>query len=234
MMKAHAALCLGFMLLAGCGEKPDIQKEDALLHQIYEKGSRNAEGPALASTAGRAMRKGDDLILALGNGQKVSFHSNCPPDSGSSCDGYALIAYLPSVHLFVVLEYFYEDAEYWLINDQTGRKTNIRSVPIFSPDRERFLVQDDDMINDHPNNLEIWRRVDDGAVLEWAHPYTLIDQEIPGFKGLYHTDADWHEADRIALNFSADYGATKWLGSITREKGGWHVSGNWPKEPNPI
>ena len=59
-------------------------------------------------------------------------------------------------------------------------------MPVFAPGGREFLVAPYDQENDSgPNNLEIWRRSGDGAVLEWAHPFKQAFAEDPSLKEPY-------------------------------------------------
>ena len=121
----------------------------------------------------------------------------------------------------------------------TGRRTEIDAVSRFSPDGKRFLVQNDNVATDHENNLEIWRRERDGAIIEWAHPYKQVYVEAPVLQNIYHTEVMGWRGDRITLAFSSGkwfdtkkksvIPARHWLGYLTREASGWHLEAYWPK-----
>ena len=116
-----------------------------------------------------------------------------------------------------------------IFDDRTGRQTPLDGMPAFSPDGTRFFVTDDDEANTHDNNIEIWRRDGDGAVMEWAHPVKQIHVEAPALTETYHVSvSDWSKPETIALAFSS--GRQDWDGQLTHGAKGWALGANWPKE----
>jgi uncharacterized protein with WD repeat len=152
------------------------------------------------------------------------------------CDLIVLMAYLRTRHFYLVAEAHYEGASFYLIDDRSGRKTVIGAPPVFSPDGQHFLVQNDNMTNEHDNNLEIWRLQGDTAAIEWSHSLAEAKKEVPG-PVLYHTEvADWR-GDRIRLAFQAGrhletgnqiIADREWSGSLTKMSDGWHLQADWP------
>ncbi len=88
------------------------------------------------------------------------------PDKQAKCKQYKLIAHAPSRGMFVLVEAFYEGADYLLVSDVSGDETIVPSFPIFSPSGEHVLVlSQDDSIGDYA--IQVWRRDGVRFVLEW-------------------------------------------------------------------
>ena len=189
-----------------------------------------------AMRAGRAIPDGAGLSLVLTSGRHLRMINNtrgCPRDDQGLDDGhcyrYALVGDLPDQHAFIVSEAYYEGESLFLVDDRTGRQTGIDGIPVFSPDGSRFFIDDDDEANDHDNNIEIWRRDGDGAVMEWAHPVKQVHVEAPALKDIYHVSvSDWSKPETIGLAFSS--GRQDWDGHLKLGVKGWALDADWPKE----
>jgi hypothetical protein len=184
---------------------------------------------------GRAIPNSAGLTLVLSSGRHLSMVNNtrgCPIDDRILDDGhcyrYSLVADMPARHVFIVREAYYEGESLFLIDDRTGRQTGLDGMPVFSPDGSRFFVADDETAGDHDNNLEVWRRDGDGAVIEWAHPVKQVHVEAPALKQAYRvTLTDWSPADVLSLAFAG--GGRNWTGRLTRGPKGWTLAADWPK-----
>ena len=188
-----------------------------------------------AMRAGRAIPDGAGLSLVLTSGRHLRMTDNtrgCPRDDRGLDDGncyrYSLVADLPDQHAFIVAEDYSKGESLLLIDDRSGRQTGLDGMPVFSPDGSRFIVNDDGEANDHDNNIEIWRRDGDGAVMEWAHPVKQVHVEAPALKAVYHVSvSDWSRPDAIRLAFSS--GRQNWDGHLTLGAKGWALAADWPK-----
>jgi hypothetical protein len=220
------------LLLAGCAmEIPNCRGsgEDALLKAAFDAPyGYDLEKPRelLALAPRRARRMGNDLILTLSGAPPMVLHDDIEGcDTGARhCDGYWLVADLPSRHFYLMREYYRDSGDYFLVDDRTGHRTDIGFVPIFSPDGRRFLVVDDD----HANTLEIWRRERDSAVPEWSHRAEEMAPPASGYPGPYRTNLDW-QGDSIALAFSSENPDRSWTGSLTRDAHGWRLTAKRPR-----
>ena len=212
-----------------------------VLAALFIAGAVRAETPdpgvlRAATRAGRAVPDGAGLTLVLVSGRHLRMTNDtrgCPQDEHGLDDGhcyrYGLVQDLPDQHAFIVREAYYEGDSLLLIDDRTGRQTALDGMPVFSPDGTRFFVNDDDEANDHDNNLEVWRRDGDVAVLEWAHPVKQVQVEAPALKEVYHAEvADWSPGNVITLDFSGE--RRDWSGHLTQGPKGWALTADWPKE----
>ena len=193
--------------------------------------ARAAEPAQIRASRGLAERGGDTLILHLADSPAIRFTDHkaaCAAHEVDNCDGYALMASVPRARALVVQQFLYEGSYFLLIDNVTGRQTRLNAMPFFSPDGSEFLVAPYDEENDTgPNNLEIWRRIGDDAVLEWAHTIAQEHDEDPSLPFPYQTRfLRWNE-DRIALEFFTR-DSKPWRGSLTRTADGWHLSAQSP------
>jgi hypothetical protein len=188
--------------------------------------ARTAESRLLI--AGRAERHGDDLVLrpARGDGLVFTDHKQaCESDDVSNCIGFALMGHFRKSNAWVLQKFYYEGGSFVLIDDRSGRQISLTGMPVFSPDGKEFLVAPYDEENDPgPNNLEIWRRDGDGAVLEWVHTFEQALAEDPSLKMVYLTEVTGWAGNRLALRLSEPETERVWNGSLIRDATGWHLS----------
>jgi len=159
---------------------------------------------------------------------KVTFTDHlkaCDDGVVETCIGFALIDKSDRAGAFVVQQFYYEGSDFLLIDSQSGRSTKLHGMPEFSPDGSRFLVAPFDEESDvGVNNLEIWRREGDGAVLEWAHTFAQTHAEDPSLKAPYKARVSGWSYNRINLALQEAGSERRWRGSITRDETGWHLS----------
>jgi hypothetical protein len=195
--------------------------------------ARAAEPALIKASRGLAERDGDTLILHPAGTAPLRLTDHkaaCAAHEVDNCDGYALMASVPRARALVVQQFLYEGSYFLLIDNVTGRQTRLNAMPFFSPDGSEFLVAPYDEENDTgPDNLEIWRRVGDDAVLEWAHTIAQEHGEDPALPFPYQTRLLRWNQDRIALEFfSRD--SKPWRGSLARTADGWRLSAQSPPE----
>jgi hypothetical protein len=195
--------------------------------------ARAAEPAVIARARLLAERQGDTLILHPADAPAIPFTDHkaaCDAHEVANCDGYALMANVPRARALVVQQFLYEGSYFLLIDNVTGRRTRLNAMPFFSPDGSEFLVAPYDEENDTgPNNLEIWRRVGDDAVLEWAHTIAQEHDEDPALPFPYQTRLLRWNKDRIALEFFTR-DSKPWRGSLARSADGWQLSAQSPPE----
>jgi len=193
--------------------------------------ARAAEPAILAATHGDAMRHDDDLVLHPHSAPPLHLTddmASCAQADEKNCVGYALMAAVPRSHAWVAQQFLYEGSSFLLIDSGTGRQTRLNAMPAFSPDGRQFLVAPYDLDSDvGPNDLEIWRRDGDGAVLEWAHAAALPEPQ--GSPPPVIKVTGWQN-DHIALSFESAFDPSRrWLGSLTRAGSAWSLIVNPPQ-----
>jgi hypothetical protein len=126
-----------------------------------------------------------------------------------------------------------------LVDDRSGQQTELDAAPVsFSEDGLRFLVLDDNVANDHENNIEIWRREGEGAVLEWANSIEKQKSQAPAPGLTAYTSELMHwQGDHITLSLRQegwfDAKSRRKLpdrhgtGSLIRTQAGWRLQTDW-------
>jgi hypothetical protein len=234
----HSLCFPGLFVLAACAAPIDGAPEKAFLQPDY---SHPNEAASIANSNGRARRIGDDLVLTFADGHTKSFRNDdkgCE-DGPDHCHSYVLAAALPNFHWFLVVQRFYEGGKFDLYDDRAGLLTELPYEPVFSPDGQRILIQNDDVTSEFPgDNLEIWRREGNRMEREWAANPDERDTGISRGPGLYHSEVQSWQGDRIVLIFSVP-GAydlktrtsapgRSWPATLTRKADGWHLSARAP------
>ena len=214
--------------VAACVTRPPLDADCAANAMCA---ARAAEPAILAATHGGAVRHQDDLVLHPRSAPQLHLTddmASCAQADVKDCIGYALMAWVPRSRAWIVQQFLYEGSTFLLIDSVTGRRTLLNGMPVFSPAGREFLVAPYDLESDvGPNDLEIWRRDGDGAVLEWSHAAGALSQGLSAPP--IATVTDWH-SDRIALAFqSALDSARRWRGSLERSATGWTLVVNAPE-----
>src|SRR6185312_10278978 len=176
------------------------------------------------------VRHEDDLILTPRGAPPLHLTddiASCAQADVNNCVGYALMAWVPRSQAWVAQQFLYEGSSFLLIDSGTGRQTRLNGMPAFSPDGREFLVAPYDLESDAGlNDIEIWRRDGDGAVLEWAHAAGASGEhlsappiiKVTGWKG-----------DRITLAFETGLETPRrWNGSLVRAGTSWTLVVNAP------
>lgn len=229
MRQAFPALIV-LLILAGCVRQPPLSNDCA---QNAMCAARADEPALIAESNGLAERRGDTLILHPKSASAISFSDHkaaCVAHDVHTCDGYALMGAFPRARALVVQKFFYEGSIFLLIDQDTGRQTQLSGMPTFSPDGQEFLVAPFDEEHDvGRNNLEIWRRKGDGAVLEWSHALADEPVEDPNLPSPYQTRVMRWNDGHITLQFLIEYPEQRhWTGSLVRDATGWHLSAKSP------
>jgi hypothetical protein len=221
-------LAIVFVLIAACLSacaSLDRGREDAELRALsaaaYDSAATRAlETNVLAHAGARAKREGDALSLATENGGPVVLTNKpgCEDTSDSNCIFFTFAADLASRHAYVVAISYYEGSDFLLIDDRSGRRTEISGAPRFAPGEDAlFVTIDNDGEFDGPS-IEIWRRTGDTA----APVFSRRSAGLTTFEG-------W-DAHGIHLTFESVPGepVRHWKGTVSRDASGWHFSEDPP------
>ena len=189
------------------------------------------EKAALAASHGRATRRGATLLLQRAGHQPKHRTDNRPACSdlgpqfdASECTRYTLVADLPTRGTYLVARTGYEGcADLLLIDDHSGHESVFAEVPVFSPDGRRLLIQNECEADGSAseNHLEIWRRQNDGWVLEWRYTDAEAYAADPTLKNVFHSNVVAWQEGRIALSFTDADSARRWSGTLERQNGQW-------------
>jgi hypothetical protein len=225
----HALLLLSFLGLSACtGPRPASDCRENALCQ-----ARATEHTIIAAAQGRAERHDDVLILHPAHAAPLIFsdrRDGCEAGPLDACVGFALMADVPAAHALVVEKFLYEGRNFLLIDTGSGKQTELNGLPAFSPDGSKFLVAPFDDENDPgPDNLEIWQRQGDGAVLVWLHRFDHMEAEDPALPAAYMSRVLHWMPNRIILDLTIEGPkAPHWTGTLTLVKGDWHLEAKSP------
>lgn len=164
----------------------------------------------LSQTGGRVRRQGAELIFQPKIGPAVVLRdfptdsSGAPSKNNDEYNPEKTIFYhywgaLPKAHQWVVTLSFYEGRAVLLVDQRTGRRTNLWGRPAVSPDGRYLLSVNNDYAYD-PNGLQLFRLSGAGPRLlgeriltywapvqaRWSGPRTLLleqEHQLPGGGG---------------------------------------------------
>lgn len=86
----------------------------------------------------RATRDGRALRLALKSGTQLVLEDVATPEDEST--NYHFQDYLSDLGLYVVFVRFYEDWEWWIVEERSGKKLSFVGSPLLSPDRKHLAA----------------------------------------------------------------------------------------------
>ena len=228
-----AAIILGttLALLSAHPAMASRAEEDAQLRaaQAFNSFDRSVdiERRAISASNGRAVRQGDVLTLRTGARSLALKDKPCDLPSGDTntdCRDHYLYADLPSRHAYVVLVGHYEGFDVRLIDDRTGRTTEIEQVPWFSADSKEFVTINNDLENDVHCRFQIWH-LEREPTSEWCGNPDGLPAIAEGFI------VDWTLPNRIGLRFEThvtDNLPVVWRGALVRKGKGWRLETQVP------
>jgi hypothetical protein len=128
------------------------------------------EPQALRDAGSSAVRDGPALRLRLSTGKVVTYRNtpDCAPGGAheAACTAYGLVAHLRGRHLFVLDVRPYEGGSFLLVDDRTGRATELPDFPELSANgRLALIAQNSDAYGD--GGMEVWRKRNGRFVREW-------------------------------------------------------------------
>jgi hypothetical protein len=215
---AAIASCL---ILSGCAIRgrglEDMQIKGVIDADDKTQTVQSFEPHVLAAAQDRAWRRNDSLFLAITAGPPVELVNlpDCDDTSEKDCRSFYLAADLASRHSFLVEETFFNGSRFLLIDDRSGRKTELDGPPQFGPDDSTILVIDNDETFVKPS-VQVWQRSGDAFVRVFSH-----DNAVGVSASLEAWDADGiHLALSSADAFDED--GRHWTGTITRNGAAWH------------
>jgi peptidoglycan hydrolase-like protein with peptidoglycan-binding domain len=117
------------------------QLEDALCQYIRNTNNcaRVIEKAQIPKFKERVSRDGDRLEIFTDSKEKRVFINE---DGGnySNTISYTFREYIHDVKCFIIDIHYYEGGAYLLVNSLTNKAIRIPEIPIFSPDKKRFLI----------------------------------------------------------------------------------------------
>ncbi|MCD4775710.1 MAG: hypothetical protein K8S15_06605 [Candidatus Aegiribacteria sp.] len=108
------------------------------------------------------------LCIVTTQGDTLIFRDRLNPQYAENFICHRLFSYLPVQKYWVILKSYYEGGGWQLINGENGRVNTVISIPIPSPDGNRLVCANADIVacfND--NGIEVWRIDPDSLALEF-------------------------------------------------------------------
>ncbi|MCR5887632.1 hypothetical protein LRS06_07540 [Hymenobacter sp. J193] len=127
-----------------------------------------AEERRRLKTAGpRVRRTGRTLLLQPAKGAPLRFVDN-PAEDYEANIAYEYVATLPSIRHWLLSVHLYEGGYYLLVNQQTGRRTQVWSPPAVAPDGRHFVCGNSDVLARYePSGLQVWEVEAAGLRMLW-------------------------------------------------------------------
>jgi hypothetical protein len=161
--------------------------------------------PALASVA---MRARNGVRVKLRNGRWLTVSDVEKSGVEAAVVKYNFRDYLRDIGYFLLHRQYYEGDDYLLIQDTSGRQSELQDLPVISPDKSRLVTASNGISGGYnANGVQIWQLTKDGAVLEqsfdvkgWApsDPVWTNNEEIR----LVKTFPGSHKKETVVLRFS--------------------------------
>ena len=189
-------VCVLVCACLGACASLDRGREDAELRALgaaaYDSAATRAlEANVLAHAGARAKREGDALSLTTEHGGPVVLTNKpgCEDETEDNCIFFTLAADLASRHAYVVAISFYEGSDFLLIDDRSGRRTQISGAPRFAPGEDAlFVTIDNDGEFDGPNiEIDGW-----GLVLWAARTYVEMSGDAAWLSSASRTGTVYH------------------------------------------
>ena len=115
----------------------------------------------------QANRQKGELKLALKTGKVVVFTDRQKDPDDNEAQHYFFRDYLRGLGYFLIQALLYEDAGYYMVNDQTGEKSFLQDLPILSPDKSKLVTIRYDLVYLPRNTIQIWRFDPGHLIKEW-------------------------------------------------------------------
>jgi len=113
----------------------------------------------IKTAAGRVWRAANTLFFRTGNGP-VSWLHDGPTyqDADDSYEGYRYLANLPEIQHRLVEVGQWEGRHYLLIDQQNGKKSELISYPVISPDHKCFACANADPTGYSLEGIQLWQK----------------------------------------------------------------------------
>jgi hypothetical protein len=163
-------------------------------------------------------RQKGELKLALTTGKVVVFTDRQRDQEDNEAQRYFFRDYLKGSGFFLIQALLYEDAGYYMVNDQTGEKFFLKDLPILSPDKTRLVTIRHDLVYLPRNTMQIWRFAPGRLIKEWE--FDAGDKWGPA-------GGVWLDNDTISFTkkiLKRDYSCTEIPMILKKAQTGWKIS----------
>ena len=160
---------------------PSVARFDSLItHCDHSDGGclQVVEDSQLPLAGGRAYRDSVGLHLRLRDGTFLLLADDT--SEGSSSVHYSFHAYIQDLGYYLVHEAYYEGSSDGLVSERSGRLTTLIGLPVFSPNRSRFVVaMPYDREVGPPSGIAVYRIDSTEITEEWSQPLTTWEPSAP-------------------------------------------------------
>lgn len=116
-----------------------------------------AEAAYLKAAPGRVWRTADTLFFKTGQGTIIKLQDGPTyQDTEDSYEGYRFLDNLNSIQQWLVEVGKWEGGYYVLIDQQTGKRTDLISYPVISPDRMHFACANSSPTGYDLDGIQLW------------------------------------------------------------------------------
>ena len=156
-----------------------------------------AEAAYLQASAGRAWRRADTLFFKTALGKIIRLQDGPTyHQEEDSYEGYRYLDDLGAIQQWLVEVGKWEGGHYLLIDQRTGKRTNLIGYPVISPDQTQFICANSSPTGYDWNGLQLWgkprglppqlrwQRLSDGfhpgiaaLIPRWENAKTVLFQE---------------------------------------------------------
>lgn len=124
------------------------------------------ERQRLGKAGPRVSRTGRTLHLRPGKTSEIRLTNNLVDDEQSIA--YEYVAALPEIRQWLLSVHLYEGGYYMLIDQRTGRRTQLMAAPVVSPDGRHFVCGNSDVLaRFEPSGLQLWSLDEAAPRLLW-------------------------------------------------------------------
>ncbi|WP_143069915.1 hypothetical protein [Hymenobacter actinosclerus] len=136
------------------------EEEDSFLDFTVEERRR------LAQAGPRVTRTGRTLHLRPGKAAEIRLTNNPVDDERNIA--YEYVAALPEIRQWLLSVHLYEGGYFMLVDQRTGRRTQLMAAPVVSPDGRHFVCGNSDVLaRFEPSGLQLWSLDDAAPRLLW-------------------------------------------------------------------
>lgn len=120
----------------------------------------------LTQSGPRVLRTGRALRLRPTGAPEVRLLNNPAEDERNVT--YEYLAVLPNIHQWLISVHLYEGGYYMLIDQRSGRRTQLMAPPVVAPDGRHFVCGNSDVLaRFEPSGLQLWSLDDQAPQLLW-------------------------------------------------------------------
>lgn len=167
-------------------------------NEKYRGPDSDFESECLAATGGLAKRVVDQLVVRATDGALMGFADNraaCDGDDTSACKVVRLDSYDPARGFLVFENGFYEGDSFTYVDLRRKVVFDLEGAPAYSPHGDRFVVADDNLMNDPTADFAVYE-IDD-AGLHQRLRYRAAEFTPPRHEGW--SFGRWEDEDHVVL-----------------------------------